>query len=53
MAAGQQEVEVEREVEMEDGGSGDDSEGDGEGEMSGVEGHDPALQLLEAAGAGA
>lgn len=53
VAAGQQEVEVEREVEMEDGGSGDDSEGDGEGEMSGVEGHDPALQLLEAAGAGA
>ena len=44
---------TDREVEMEDGGSGEDSEG----EMSGVEGqdendaHDPALQLLEAAGA--
>ncbi|KAL8853493.1 MAG: hypothetical protein Q9221_001652 [Calogaya cf. arnoldii] len=53
--AGQQEVE--REVEMEDGGSGEDTEGEGDGEMSGVEGqdeheHDPALQLLEAAGAG-
>lgn len=51
--------EVEMEMEMEDGGSGDDdSEGEGEGEMSGVEGHggaeehDPALQLLEAAGGG-